>query len=1164
MKRTIFFVLGLLIASAMPGNGLRAQSIAIDVQVKTLDRAPLQSAKIYAGTVGVNYFVDSAHLSTEWTGDAAWIDTIGFANLAVSQGFNLLGSVDSLTFANAFIVAIDTNNVAYVLGVASRDMRDTGIFRAAELFSGITGSTLSDVMYANSHMLGTGRQVIVDNELFGYSALDKALGLSTDNALLTFVDTVTAATPMVLDHTVTIAQNGFPLVSTHTDAAYPLVKVDGVALRWNGSDQRDTVYTPNLSGTLFQVVDGRFEASKAVFNAGTQVASVEGNGSASFDSCTLVSASDAQTILLADSATAASEASAFPGSHIAAFASAATGSFSIDAATGNSRRSDIAADAFYKADASLLFHPTLQLAAANADDTVFLNRNTAAGTSDTIADAIVVDLNADTVKGVLVLAHNLGNVYLQNGVANIISGADGVTGSLVLSTLDSVGNLLPGSLQVRVNGGRYNVVTPSTGADVTVFDGKFNQQVDTYLAPRHVLVDNDESDAASFAYKVVSGYKVTFVNYNGRIGQPGYADSVAVVDRADNLIIPAPGRPAYVGADTVFSAYFIDDQFSRPWNFLEDVLTSDTTLYAEWNIFNSLTDARYTVYHRRQALDGTYPDAATDSVHKVGTIGTVISLSPYTYAGFVAQDLARVFVLNQDTTIEFLYTRDTFQIVYDLAGGSIISGVADTSYAFGTPLTHPTVSRPGHTFLTWSPYTPFMPAHDVTLTAIYSQNDYLVSWSSTDSTVVYNGQPVDGITASYIDDDGTTLNGTITITDANGNEVSEARTVGSYVLHVAPLDSEYHLIGMLSTNLTIEPAPVVVNGVSVETAKLYDGNANAEVLSAGTPTPIYGNDDVTVSTVAFYDDATTGENKNITAAHTLVGADAYNYTLPSANVVVSTTGAILAPVVLDASQADNGIDVSANGYCSGDASNIGYYLQSGNPDQYKLKFDSAAVAEGFSNVAWSAITTAGQLAIDIPVNAASGDYNVDVTFRNSNYPQFESSPISVTFHVNLSRNLTMPVFSDVISIVDTCHCIDQSSVKWYHNGTYLGTTDPNYHDGPYYQEVGGLTGTYHVELTINGSNDRTCEQTDVTTIVSEAPVEAVSVSAYPNPAVDQVNVTIEHSSNSTHSLQVMSVLGVTLVNTTFSGNDTTVDFSTLDVGSYTLVVDGIAVRVLKN
>ena len=89
------------------------------------------------------------------------------------------------------------------------------------------------------------------------------------------------------------------------------------------------------------------------------------------------------------------------------------------------------------------------------------------------------------------------------------------------------------------------------------------------------------------------------------------------------------------------------------------------------------------------------------------------------------------------------------------------------------------------------------------------------------------------------------------------------------------------------------------------------------------------------------------------------------------------------------------------------------------------------------------------------------------------------------------------------------------------------------------------------------------EQDDMNTIVPEAENVQASVSTYPNPAVDVVNVTIENSYNNSHSLRVMNVMGVTLVDTTFEGESTTVDFSRFGAGSYTVSVDGIVARVIK-
>ena len=62
MKKTLCFVLVAMLMLA--GKEVAAQTVPVDLTVMTLDRATLTSARIYSGTPGVDYFIDSAHLDS--------------------------------------------------------------------------------------------------------------------------------------------------------------------------------------------------------------------------------------------------------------------------------------------------------------------------------------------------------------------------------------------------------------------------------------------------------------------------------------------------------------------------------------------------------------------------------------------------------------------------------------------------------------------------------------------------------------------------------------------------------------------------------------------------------------------------------------------------------------------------------------------------------------------------------------------------------------------------------------------------------------------------------------------------------------------------------------------------------------------------------------------
>lgn len=1169
MKKTTLFLLGALIASVMPGTGLRAQqNVQLNVQVHTLDRASLSKVIAYAAAPEQNYFVDSAHLMDEWTGSALQLKgdncadtTVLLASLQDNGYYLATATVDSLTYANAIIVAKDGNGRCYVLGSSTRSSLDTGYFSAAPLLSAAVEGVYSPVMNPAAHIIGTERPVVNDEFMNAYSSLPNALALTDANRVLYFVDTIRLSAPVSITVPMTINQQTFPVVSSYAAADQALVNVGNTMVSWVGTGNPDDFVLPAESGDIFNVNRGTLTLSR--FNASpvARAVVVRNGASVTILNSVLASVSDSAVLVLNDSASAVVSTLNVTSANFSRFDKNATGILTVYDSTANATPALIGADAYYRtANGYRKYHRTLSYAAAHAiDSTVFLARNTVGGTTDSIFNQAKIDLNGNAIMGSLCIAHNEGVVSVRNGVVNQIKGADGATGAFTVQTLDSVGAFVPNSLHATIFDGRFKFINPLTGADVTIYGGKYDDDVNAYLPHRYALVDNTDADAASFRYKVVPGYLVTLKNFNGRepnAAFTGATDTVLVVNTANNRIVPAPSRPAYVGADTIYSAYYINPEYTTPWNFLNDSLTSDTTLFARW-YYTTASDGHFKVYHYRQDLDGNYPLTMCDSVDGYAPLNQALVVNANTYAGFTA-DFASQTIDNftSDTDIVFYYERNSYVLTYVLNGGTVADGVpTSASFLYGDTVDYPTVTRPGYTFIGWNPNIITMPAYATSTYALYSRNSYPVSWSHADTTVVYNGEAVADITATYTDDDSNPVDALLTIVDANGDTVSEARKVGVYTFIADPVDENYLLVGN-TTTLTIVPDTVDVNGIVVTEVKLYDGNNTAEVVNMGEPTPVYGNDDLSLITTATYDNADTGSNKTITAHVELTGADVDNYVLASNSVVVTTSGAIVSPIDIDESQADEGIAVDADGYCSGDNSSVQFFLTSGNPNQYKLVYDSAAHAEGFVDVDWSNIATAGNIDLVIPTNAKYGTYSATLTLRNGAYPQFESAAIPVSFVVNVSRNYTMPIFNDVISIVDTCNCIDHSSVKWYHNGTYVG-------DGPYYQEEGGLTGTYHVTMVMNGNSVRTCEQDDMNTIVPEAENVQASVSTYPNPAVDVVNVTIENSYNNSHSLRVMNVMGVTLVDTTFEGESTTVDFSRFGAGSYTVSVDGIVARVIK-
>ncbi len=439
-----------------------------------------------------------------------------------------------------------------------------------------------------------------------------------------------------------------------------------------------------------------------------------------------------------------------------------------------------------------------------------------------------------------------------------------------------------------------------------------------------------------------------------------------------------------------------------------------------------------------------------------------------------------------------------------------------------------------------------------------------------DSVVIYNSQLQTGLSASYVDDSNHTQTVTLTFTNQGTGATLAGYPVnaGRYTVTarpVLPIDS----LADATRLMVVEPATLNVLGAEVVVAKLVDGNADAEVSNQGTLQNIQGNDNISHVTTATFDNANAGYDKVITLHYALTGTTQMlnNYTLGTTSEPYAELGAILEPMVPDttgtgndSTVADHGFDVYAYGYCTGSSYSLRYHLRSGNPDQYKIDFADIR----FTDVDWTNLSVTGAegtIDIDVPVDLPTGDYTMTVTFRDSRFPWIESSPITASFHVNLPETFTKPIFDNVITIIDTCHCF--SDIQWYHRANASDTWQaiPGA-TGYYYQEAGSLTGEYFVRAKMNGVETYTCPQTDMNTLVTETR-QKVAINVWPNPTSESVNVNISNE-NPTHILRILNTVGLEMEHRTFDGESTRVDMSDYPRGSYMLSIDGIVVRVIRN
>ncbi|MBQ7648216.1 MAG: hypothetical protein IJS92_03965, partial [Paludibacteraceae bacterium] len=403
------------------------------------------------------------------------------------------------------------------------------------------------------------------------------------------------------------------------------------------------------------------------------------------------------------------------------------------------------------------------------------------------------------------------------------------------------------------------------------------------------------------------------------------------------------------------------------------------------------------------------------------------------------------------------------------------------------------------------------------------------------------------------------------------SDYAAGSSVGTYAIVPGEASALNYAITYVNGALVVTKAVVSVSGAEAQTAKFADGYTGAEVLNAGTLNGIKLNDPLTHVTTAVFSSAEVSEHLTITLFYELTGNAALlaNYDLQPTSEVFTTEGVIIEPFLPNntddpedkESKVQEGIEVYAYGYCEGDNVGLKYHLNSGNPDQYMIEFEDSR----FADVDWTLLDEKGPegvIYITVPVDVPTGDYKMTVYFRDSRFAWLESQPLNVTFHVNLPETYVRPLFDNTIVLVDTCECF--TDIQWYHRADASEQWKPiSGANGHYLHVEGKLTGEYFVKAKMNGVETYTCEQTDMQTLYGADTNKQAKVKAYPNPVVTTTTVSIENSDSYEHSLRIVNLMGIEVKNTTFEGNETVVDMDSYTTGNYTISVDGIVVKVLK-
>jgi uncharacterized repeat protein (TIGR02543 family) len=237
---------------------------------------------------------------------------------------------------------------------------------------------------------------------------------------------------------------------------------------------------------------------------------------------------------------------------------------------------------------------------------------------------------------------------------------------------------------VSYNGNAMSPVTPTKGSDT--FIGWFNSSNTKVSFP--FAVTSDITLTAIF-----NKYFVTF-NSNG-----GSSVDTIFIDKDSK--ITKPTDPTKAGS--VFDAWYKESTFDTKWDFTNDTVTSDITLYAKWL-------AEYTVkFYVNGKGNSSFSDLTAAADAKITSPGTPTA-DNYTFVSWCKDaEGTEVWDFTTDTvtsdiTLYAKWSADVYSVSLNADGGTIASGKNVTSYTYGVGATLPgtsDVTKSNYNFLGW-------------------------------------------------------------------------------------------------------------------------------------------------------------------------------------------------------------------------------------------------------------------------------------------------------------------------------------------------------------------------------------------------------------------------------------------------------------------------------
>ncbi|MBR4214586.1 MAG: InlB B-repeat-containing protein, partial [Bacteroidales bacterium] len=198
----------------------------------------------------------------------------------------------------------------------------------------------------------------------------------------------------------------------------------------------------------------------------------------------------------------------------------------------------------------------------------------------------------------------------------------------------------------------------------------------------------------------------------------GHGPETKVVYVVKNSLLTLP--PDLIAEGYTLKGVFKDKGLNQEWNIATDKVTSETTLYAKWEI-NSHTISFL--------VDGA-PISSATLEYGAEVVAPTPSKTGYT---FVWDEDAPATMPDKDLVINGSYTINTHRLVYKLNGEEY--NVENVTYGTKLTLLDSPSAREGHTFSGWSTLPSTMPDNDVTVTGSFDANKHTILFTINSETI---------------------------------------------------------------------------------------------------------------------------------------------------------------------------------------------------------------------------------------------------------------------------------------------------------------------------------------------------------------------------------------------------------------------------------------------